>query len=252
MDDIQEVIALAKDYAKLKSYDAAISEMERAKNMIKAMLSKRSKLTQASKRRWQSMLEKSCEEIRIYSRLKVEQQHALKKSQSSIIGKCSNLSRRSQHVPPINEPQQPSINRLSTKKQINARRNANRRASANGDVSKSSFLEIAKERNHPNIDLIESIEQDIVKGSEKVLWSQIADLDNAKELLQEAIILPTYMPDLFKGIRRPWKGVLLYGPPGTVGLNMKYSPLISSFNLSCHRVKRCSPRPSHLSVTHAF
>ena len=27
----------------------------------------------------------------------------------------------------------------------------------------------------------------------------------AKRLLQEAVVLPLYMPDFFKGIRRPWK-----------------------------------------------
>jgi katanin p60 ATPase-containing subunit A1 len=31
----------------------------------------------------------------------------------------------------------------------------------------------------------------------------------AKKLLQEAVVLPLYMPDFFKGIRRPWKVLLI-------------------------------------------
>lgn len=37
-------------------------------------------------------------------------------------------------------------------------------------------------------------------------WDQIADLKDAKQLLQEAVVLPLWMPDYFRGIRRPWKG----------------------------------------------
>lgn len=48
-----------------------------------------------------------------------------------------------------------------------------------------------------------------------VKWSDVAGLENAKNSLNEAVILPIRFPKLFTGDRSPWKGILLYGPPGT-------------------------------------
>ncbi|KAK1903367.1 Katanin p60 ATPase-containing subunit A-like 1 [Dissostichus eleginoides] len=64
-------------------------------------------------------------------------------------------------------------------------------------------------------DLVDSLERDIVSRNPNVHWEDIADLEDAKKLLREAVVLPMWMPDFFKGIRRPWKGVLMVGPPGT-------------------------------------
>lgn len=63
--------------------------------------------------------------------------------------------------------------------------------------------------------LVENLERDIVQRNPNVHWDDIADLVEAKKLLQEAVVLPLIIPDFFKGIRRPWKGVLMVGPPGT-------------------------------------
>ena len=61
----------------------------------------------------------------------------------------------------------------------------------------------------------EMIEQEILDRSPGVQWEDIASLNDAKRLLNEAVILPQLMPSFFTGIRSPWKGVLLFGPPGT-------------------------------------
>ncbi|XP_078666140.1 vacuolar protein sorting-associated protein 4B-like isoform X1 [Branchiostoma floridae x Branchiostoma belcheri] len=59
-----------------------------------------------------------------------------------------------------------------------------------------------------------SIEDAIVpKGS--LRFQDVAGLEEAKQALREAIILPLQYPHLFTGARKPWRRILLYGPPGT-------------------------------------
>lgn len=71
------------------------------------------------------------------------------------------------------------------------------------------------EMHGPDGDLVELIERDILQRNPDTRWEDIADLTEAKKLLKEAVVLPMWMPNYFRGIRRPWKGVLMVGPPGT-------------------------------------
>ncbi|KAI3383181.1 hypothetical protein SNEBB_005081 [Seison nebaliae] len=63
--------------------------------------------------------------------------------------------------------------------------------------------------------LVEALEGDILQTNIDVKFNDIAGCETAKRLLEEAIIVPTVLKDIFKGIRRPWRGILLVGPPGT-------------------------------------
>ena len=69
----------------------------------------------------------------------------------------------------------------------------------------------------PGLDseLVDLLERDILQKNPNVHWSDIADLEDAKRVLEEAVVLPMWMPEFFRGIRRPWRGVLMFGPPGT-------------------------------------
>ncbi|KAF6142845.1 hypothetical protein GIB67_002709 [Kingdonia uniflora] len=63
--------------------------------------------------------------------------------------------------------------------------------------------------------LAESLSRDIVRGSPDVSWDSIKGLENAKRLLKEAVVMPIKYPKYFTGLLTPWKGILLFGPPGT-------------------------------------
>lgn len=69
--------------------------------------------------------------------------------------------------------------------------------------------------NGPDVELIKMLEREIIDKNPNVQFEDIASLDNAKQILKETVLLPLMMPNYFKGIRQPRKGVLLFGPPGT-------------------------------------
>jgi len=69
----------------------------------------------------------------------------------------------------------------------------------------------------PNVEpaLVETVMQEILDQSPGVNWDDIAGLEYAKRCVMEAVVWPMVRPDLFRGIRGPPRGVLLFGPPGT-------------------------------------
>ncbi|KAK9864394.1 hypothetical protein WJX84_009061 [Apatococcus fuscideae] len=98
------------------------------------------------------------------------------------------------------------------------------------------------------------LEKDMLDSAPGVQWEDIAGLSEAKQLLQENVILPQMMPEYFKGIRRPVKGVLMFGPPGTgktmlakavatvcgtTFFNISSSTLASKYRGESERMVRC-------------
>lgn len=131
-----------------------------------------------------------------------------------------------QQPKPANRPKQPPQQNVKKTVEAKPARNYEKAWRANAKDPKaeekakeakgSTFIEsIYPDGVGPDLDLIQALERDVVEKNPNVSFDDIADLEDAKMLLQEAVLLPILMPEFFTGIRRPWKGILMFGPPGT-------------------------------------
>ena len=60
-----------------------------------------------------------------------------------------------------------------------------------------------------------TIQREILNENPNVRFHDIVGLEDPKRLLKEAVLMPLKYPHFFQGILEPWKGILLFGPPGT-------------------------------------
>ncbi len=60
-----------------------------------------------------------------------------------------------------------------------------------------------------------AVKREIIIENPNINFNDIIGVDKAKDIIKEALFVPMKYPDLFTGILEPWKGILLFGPPGT-------------------------------------
>ncbi|XP_013105757.1 fidgetin-like protein 1 isoform X2 [Stomoxys calcitrans] len=87
-------------------------------------------------------------------------------------------------------------------------------------ISTDDNTDLGAKLSHPalkNIDpkMIEVINNEVMRQFKPVYWIEIAGLEYAKSIIKEAVVYPLLRPDIFTGLRRPPRGILLFGPPGT-------------------------------------
>ena len=85
----------------------------------------------------------------------------------------------------------------------------------------------------------EKIATEIMQTNPGVKFSDIIGMNEMKKILYEIIIVPQIRPDLFTGIRKPQRGILLFGPPGT-GKTMIAKAIASECNSTFFNISASS------------
>ena len=92
----------------------------------------------------------------------------------------------------------------------NMNNNANNNMNYNNNQNKQQNLHYKEED-----EMDKKVESEIMIKNPNVKFSEIIGMNDMKQTLYEIIIVPQIRPDFFTGIRKPQRGILLFGPPGT-------------------------------------
>lgn len=107
------------------------------------------------------------------------------------------------------------LNKLSKKPLKSGGSTSDSSQSKGKDSSSSSDGSDDKELSEEEQELERQIMGTVLMEKPEVSWDDIAGLPEPKQALREAVVLPIAQPQLFSGARKPWTGILLFGPPGT-------------------------------------
>lgn len=66
-----------------------------------------------------------------------------------------------------------------------------------------------------NLQFASHADREIIRRDSGIKWADIQGNESTKQLLYDTVVMPLNYPGLFKGIIRPWHGILLHGPSGT-------------------------------------
>jgi katanin p60 ATPase-containing subunit A1 len=67
--------------------------------------------------------------------------------------------------------------------------------------------------------------REIIIENPNVNFEDIVGLEAPKNIIKEALLFPMKYPQFFTGLLEPWKGILLFGPPGTGKVILIHLPI---------------------------
>ncbi|MHA1820192.1 MAG: AAA family ATPase [Promethearchaeota archaeon] len=101
---------------------------------------------------------------------------------------------------------------LHQKKKVKVKEGGNKGGKSRKKKSDTGDEDGAKSEEEQALE--DSLMDTIIMERPDVSWEDIAGLKEPKQALREAVVLPIKHPELFTGARKPWTGILLFGPPG--------------------------------------